>query len=1072
MEIYHRLRLFENISDNRDFPFISASLNITSPNADNQIRLSYATADSIYNNTNRNFETSWSHLRDAHDNICLRLYLYSDIANASIASNTRTPNMIVMPSQSAIEYCTHIKPYKVSDTYYLSFCGALPEYTTYNIPTGLFPQSASFSAPTNMNVDKQLASDMFTFIHGPFVRSIRNVHDVDIDGVSLNSPDTNIYHIGESHWIDVSKLTACDPTTFADPSYSKSISFHPYPEEWIHTFQSTDTSESLNLHIAERGDLDWIDYRSDALARADNGSIVYRPTISSTPCSDGYKVYISCIISNIIDNQTNNIDPELYDIISGTVWDWITVQIWEGKTYLSADCFIKYARGSENLNISFSNIYYNNNGVIASDEDALQKAENTIKAVWGHRYRVDVYAIVHADDAIICTTELASSLTYDTTWHNNYDTLFYINNKKTNDTKTLLKSNNTIPIDLTIQYKVYASTETPIKDSSSYTVGDKIVKDEFHYLTSIPIVSELFKQHKYMIDDNDPYTCYLVNEMYTGLKWDNVTYKPIPHIERYYTGETMVDANSIRIIGALATNSNYFQHTDFYGHVEKPSAEFIAVTDNDNTIAYYNISNNEPPLIVFEPNGYYLRDDFEWGYITRFYENGKWAYYGSHTHQLQQRKIGIHSNPGENVFGVCEDNPSLTADGHSLYKITDEGLIHYNMWYITHDDGGYNKGPAQCTISLLLATSDYKPHADASSGMTATDRATDVEAKGCSLLTLDNLNGNPNTPQLVHFRNYADKYILAFVKISSDVDDIYKAKVTDPVELGGSGYTTSTTPAWDASISSPVWSSYSFNIYFSRRSSNSVVTRGLLNTYHPSFNMLHSYWTSTGQTAEGHYGVDSLRVTQSKYPPVSPSTWKTRIESVNPIWPTDTNCVIDYAEDINGNPTTERLASNKNIQMFNTPIQDQWYILYADLSARNVVNMTSAGGYHFDSEVIKMTPATQQEESEYITHRSFDTKAFYWADDRDIITFRIKIPADSSLYTDTDIISVSKHINDFIAEGFTFDEVTHKYKGSSSISYTIIVPENETWRSNTGKIFYAGDIIDYVKYSGFEFVLI
>ena len=89
-------------------------------------------------------------------------------------------------------------------------------------------------------------------------------------------------------------------------------------------------------------------------------------------------------------------------------------------------------------------------------------------------------------------------------------------------------------------------------------------------------------------------------------------------IELYYTGETMVDSNSIRIIGAVGDNSNYFNHLQSYNVDPKPSSTFKALTDNGNSVAIYDIENSKPPLIVFEPNGFYLSEEFEWGYVTRF----------------------------------------------------------------------------------------------------------------------------------------------------------------------------------------------------------------------------------------------------------------------------------------------------------------------------------------------------------------------------------------------------------------------------------------------------------------------
>lgn len=529
-------------------------------------------------------------------------------------------------------------------------------------------------------------------------------------------------------------------------------------------------------------------------------------------------------------------------------------------------------------------------------------------------------------------------------------------------------------------------------------------------------------------------------------------------IELYYTGETMVDSNSIRITGAVGDNSNYFNHLQATSVNPKPSSTFKALTDNGNSVAIYDIENSKPPLIVFEPNGFYLSEDFDWGYVTRFTDdNNNWMYYDINS--SRQRKIGIADASG--IHGVCEGTPSQTLDGKNIYKIIDQDALLYNKWWITHDNNGNNKGPYQCSIGIPIAKSGYNIGVG---DMTMTNRVIDIYNQGCNILDLANITGCANTRNLVPFRGQENKYILAFVKISSEVDPSYMAKVTDSIDDGGSGCSTE---LWDSNIVSPGWGSYDFKLYFGRSNMTSFCN---INTYHPSFAMIHSYWTSTGSTASGHSGVGSLNITQSKYPPVSGSDWRSRIARENPCWPADGYGVLDYAEDQNHQPTAQRLTGVGNIQVYNCPTKDIWYTVYADLN-EGVPNTVQVSDPMYRSEIIKMTPTTEQEESDFISKRTFDTKAFYSPSNPNAITFRITPPDTSSVSPAS--CKVTKSKSEFINEGFTFDDVRKRYTAPEHSSYKIQVPAGETWRSpETGKAFFAGNMIDYVKYSGMTFEIV
>ena len=59
MEVFHRLRIFENVEDTGDFPFIASSLRLATPAIDEKISFTYAKNDSSYIANNHSFHTSW-----------------------------------------------------------------------------------------------------------------------------------------------------------------------------------------------------------------------------------------------------------------------------------------------------------------------------------------------------------------------------------------------------------------------------------------------------------------------------------------------------------------------------------------------------------------------------------------------------------------------------------------------------------------------------------------------------------------------------------------------------------------------------------------------------------------------------------------------------------------------------------------------------------------------------------------------------------------------------------------------------------------------------------------------------
>lgn len=558
--------------------------------------------------------------------------------------------------------------------------------------------------------------------------------------------------------------------------------------------------------------------------------------------------------------------------------------------------------------------------------------------------------------------------------------------------------------------------------------------------------------------------------------------------ETYYTGETLVDSNSIRIIGGIADNSN-FMTDDYFGSSNtktKPSSTFQALTDNNNTVAYYDVANQQPPLIVFEPNGFYLRSGFDWGYQGCYTNNkGQWMYAPT----AQFWKIGITSNSSRNIKGVCEEVASQSIYDENakksidLYKITNKDTITYCSWYITYDNMGFNKGPFQCSFGIPIANLTYKSKYDATKSLGALN--TDIAAQNCNIVNFKSGLDYTIDKRLAKFRGSDSKYILAFVQISNDVLDEYRAKVNDPRESGGGGW-----GGYDTSIVNGGWGSYAFYLYFGN---GGISTHGVLNTYHPCCYLINSCWTSVASSGHGDTSISENN--QSAYNPDGSNTssasytfYKSRLGRVNPVWPAAglaTGDTLDYMKNANGTNTTTTLNCNSNHYLYNKPTAGEWYVVYISAegttsTSGNTLTCTNSNDYtghynittteRFNTDVLRYTKATQEEINQYISNRTFDTKAYYIPIRPDKITFKISVPSGSSISADQAKVIKSK--SEFIAEGFTFNDTTQKYTQPTDSPYFITIPSNETWVNvETGKTFYPGNKLNYVKYSGLRFVL-
>ena len=589
MEVYHRLRIFENQDVNTDieFPYISSSLDIDLPDDGFEASLKYAIADSTYDKDTTKFHTEWSGLKASGVSQHLRLYLCGSTSTID-ATTDKTPHLLVSNSKTGTAYNTEAKPYKVANTYYLSFCGLTPEYLDLTNST-ILPTSLGYTHDVKVT-DHMLMAGLCTVVYGPYVRSLRYMNTYEVSGKNINGPAINLYHVGMSHWIDVSKLVACDPSKFhviTSEDDKNALAFDSFPNEFI---KIEPDSSSADTSVNERDDKSandfWIDKRCNASVITPNGSVYFRPEVSATRCPEGYRVYLSCIFDNMGNGLSQQANTDYYNLMAGTLWDWINVQIWENNTYLTADCFVSYYRGGS-VNIEFENVHYYTGTAEVEDKDAaLTKAKETIFAVSNTEHRIDIYAVINDDNTIICTTELASSMAYDNSWGE--DNAYVKSFDPSGSRATGRQTYNGSPIDITLQYKIYASTEVPIRDRIKYQLYGKIIQDEFHFLTSIAAFGNVYHKQKYYDGDNDPYIRHIPAEMYTGLKWDNIEYSPTQPIQPI---QPTIDPMYLPVVSsAIAFNSLYLTRTE---------DNDFTVYDNNNK-CYCIHDRDDVPAVVWD----------------------------------------------------------------------------------------------------------------------------------------------------------------------------------------------------------------------------------------------------------------------------------------------------------------------------------------------------------------------------------------------------------------------------------------------------------------------------------------
>lgn len=586
MEVYHRLRIFENQDVNTDieFPYISSSLDIDLPDDGFEASLKYAIADSTYDKDTTKFHTEWSGLKASGVSQHLRLYLCGSTSTVD-ATTDKTPHLLVSNSKTGTAYNAGTKPYKVANTYYLSFCGLTPEYLDLTNST-ILPTSLGYTHDVKVT-DHMLMAGLCTVVYGPYVRSLRYMNTYEVSGKNINGPAINLYHVGMSHWIDVSKLVACDPSKFhviTSEDDKNALAFDSFPNEFI---KIEPDSSSADTPVNEQDDKSandlWIDKRCNASVITPNGSVYFRPEVSTTHCPEGYRVYLSCIFDNMGNGLSQQANTDYYNLVAGTRWDWINVQIWENNTYLTADCFVSYYRGG-NVNIEFENVHYYTGTTEVEDKDAaLTKAKETIFAVSNTEHRIDIYAVINDDNTIICTTELTSSMAYDNSWGE--DNAYVKSFDPSGSRATGRQTYNGSPIDITLQYKIYASTEVPIRGRIKYQLYGKNIQDEFHFLTSIAAFGNVYHKQKYYDGDNDPYIRHIPAEMYTGLKWDNIEYSPTQPIQP--TTEPMY----LPVVSsAIAFNNMY---------LTKVNSNEPSVYDSNNK-CYCIHDGDDVPMVVWD----------------------------------------------------------------------------------------------------------------------------------------------------------------------------------------------------------------------------------------------------------------------------------------------------------------------------------------------------------------------------------------------------------------------------------------------------------------------------------------
>lgn len=538
MEVYHKLRVFENQEASQDtmFPYIYATLDIAPPDeGDAYMDLKFAAGDSVYDSSSTQFDTKWASpgvaSSEGSDN---RLYLYgygygTEYKDADI---DKSPHFLVTSTKGSDIYNSKDSDKYASNEYYILAKGAVEEYIDVQTnESSIIPADLGYVNGTK-RCDWLLASSLRPVIYGPFTRTIDYMKEQDIDGVKLNIPTVYMHHVGMSHWIDTSMLVRCDPTSYyaiPDGSDCPALFINTSPNEYCEKMLSSklfdmsynqyliDHTESPASHIDRRCDCMCISSTKDA-------GIIFRAKPSQAT-SFPYRVYICSIFGNPW--RINNIkyNSEFTKMFSGTMWDWVNVQIWDGDIYLSADCFISYSRSDYEAMIEFDNVIMYQSSNKMDDDTALSNAQSKIKAAKYASNRLDAYVLCSNDDALICTTELASNLSYNPSWvdESDYVESFDENGERYEGGQDYKDA----PDDMSMQYKIYASTQTPMKDSISYECEGVNIKDEFHLVTSVPYFINCFTKVHYISSDADYYEKLLPEECYIGIKWDDAYYDPI-----------------------------------------------------------------------------------------------------------------------------------------------------------------------------------------------------------------------------------------------------------------------------------------------------------------------------------------------------------------------------------------------------------------------------------------------------------------------------------------------------------------------------------------------------------------
>lgn len=558
MEVYHRLRIFENEIPSSDFPVIISSLSLELNPARNKASVLYAEGDSIFDAENNGYITSWKGLRTNVDMV--REYLYGD----SDGSDIRTPHMVLLDKNGrpSLESPT---VFNLSDSYTISCCGAAFDYINCDddiMPYGFVRKSYS--------TFKLALANMLPEIYGPYMKAYRNADVEVIEDAHIPRVGMDICHIGNMHWIDTSKMVACDATTYGSGTYSDSFHVAVTPGQPIVAKSVPHANMSYNDHLDETGGLRWKERRYDALAYG-SGSIVLRPVVLENQHEDSYKIFVSCVVSNdsVLGGDYNwNGYLALYKNI---LWDYVNIQIWDNGTYLSADCIAYYVFGKSNPYIQYKNVSYMENGEFVEDNVATAHARQVIGVMVGNNSRMDIYAVVKSENAVICTTELAQCLNSNTKWglQDGYLDSFLPGGSRYSFDPTYEGS----PDDMGMQYKVYASTEVLYDHAVQYKVGEFTIADEYHYLTSGSPWDVAFDEFK--DTSGDKWIQRPTVEMYSGLKWNNIGYTPIP--DDTYNMPMYISARGMNVVGFCNTYC-----------VTDSLKQFATIGDGITPIIYWN----------------------------------------------------------------------------------------------------------------------------------------------------------------------------------------------------------------------------------------------------------------------------------------------------------------------------------------------------------------------------------------------------------------------------------------------------------------------------------------------------